>query len=64
MKKAFFSLILLSGLIISCNNSAKEEKTEVKDTTVMPTPAPTPPDSTNGGDTTGKGEQAPPPKTN
>ena len=62
MKKALFSLILLSGLIISCNNTAKEEKTEKKDTIVAPV---TPPDSTtHTGDSTGKGEQAPPPKTN
>ena len=65
MKKILLICLLSAGTLWSCNNSAKEEKTEVKDTTVMPTPAPTPPDTTNhGGDTTGKGEQAPPPKTN
>lgn len=65
MKKAFLSLVLLSALTWSCNNSKKEEKAETKDSTVQPAPVtPTPTDSTHTGDSTHKGEQAPPPKTN
>ena len=63
MKKFFLLCLLSAGMLWGCNNSSKE-KTETKDTTVMPAPV-TPPDTTNhGGDTTGKGEQAPPPKMN
>jgi hypothetical protein len=65
MKKVFLSLVLLSALTWSCNNSKKEEKTDTKNETVQPAPvAPEPKDSTHTGDSTGKGEQAPPPKTN
>jgi hypothetical protein len=65
MKKVLLSLVLASALLWSCNNSSKEEKKETKDTVVTPAPAPaTTPATTNPDDSTGKGEQAPPPKTN
>lgn len=64
MKKTLLSLILLCGLAWACNNDKKEEKSSTVDTTTKVAPVPMPPDTTHMGDTTGKGEQAPPPKTN
>ena len=64
MKKTLLSLILLSVLTWSCNNSKKEEKTDVTDSTHKVMPMPMPADSMHTGDSMSKGEQVPPPKTN
>jgi hypothetical protein len=66
--KAFALIAVFSLVMASCNNSKKKDKDAPADTTQKhDTILPMPPDSLNmhdttGGDTTGKGEQRPPPQ--
>ena len=62
MKKTLLSLILLCGLAWACNNDKKEEKSSTVDTTTKVAPAPMP--DTSHGDSTVRGEQPIPPKSN
>ena len=72
MRKSIFTAFALiaafSLVMVSCNNSKKEKSDAPADTTTHDTIMPMPPDTVNmmhdttGTDTTGKGEQVPPPK--
>ena len=64
---AFAMIAAFSLVMVSCNNKKKDDKSNATDTTKMAPDTLSAPDTTmmhdtTGGDTTGKGEQVPPPK--